>query len=182
MGGHIAQRVAIHHPERTLSLTSIASDTGNPEMPGPSAEVLALPPPPPAGSDIETIIAREVLVWKTLGSPAYPTDEAVLRERIRRDVERNYDPVDLERQAAAVLAEGDRRDFLRRLMVPTVVLHGDADIIVPVENGRDTAATIPGAELRIIEGVGHDIPLQLVTVFADAITAAAARAAGPTPR
>jgi pimeloyl-ACP methyl ester carboxylesterase len=177
MGGHIAQRIAIEHPARARSLTSISSDTGNPEMPGPTETVLALPPPPPAGSPPEDIIARELLVRRTLASPAYPTDDQRLREEIRRDLARGYDAVGLERQTAAILAEGDRREALRQLALPTVVLHGDSDLLVPVANGHDTAANIPGAELRIIEGMGHDIPLQLIPDFADAITAAASAAA-----
>lgn len=175
MGAAIAQLVALDYPERTRSLTSISGETGNLEMPGPTEDVLALPPSPPAGSDIETIVAHQVLVWEVLGSPAYPTDQDLLRERIRREVERSHDPIDLERQEAAIFAAGDRRERLRRLDVPTVVLHGDADKIVPVENGRDTAANIPGAELIIVPGMGHDVPLQLVPTFADAITQAAVR-------
>jgi pimeloyl-ACP methyl ester carboxylesterase len=176
MGGHVAQRIAIHHPERTRSLTSIASDTGNPAMPGPTDAVLALPPPPPAGNPIETIIERELLVRQALASPAYPTDEAQLRAEIARDIARSYDPAGFERQAAAILAEGDRREALRQLTVPTVVVHGDADPLVPVANGYDTAATIPGADLRIIPGLGHDFPAPLIATFTDAITSAAARA------
>jgi pimeloyl-ACP methyl ester carboxylesterase len=176
MGGHIAQLVAINYPKRTLSLTSISSGTGNPDMPGMTAKVQALPPPPPAGSDIESIIKREILVKKTIGSLAYPTDENLLHEQIRHEVERNYDPISLERQTVAVLFGGDRRVELRKLNVPTMVLHGDADPMVPVENGRDTAANIPNAELRIIPGMGHDIPIALINDFANAITTAASRA------
>lgn len=103
-------------------------------MPGMTADVQALPPPPPPGSDIDTIVEREVLVWEALGSPAYPTDEDVLRE-IRRDVERSYDPIDLERQTAAIiLAVGGQRERLRRLDVPTVVPHGDR---TPPRAGRE---------------------------------------------
>ena len=147
-------------------------------MPGMTAKVQALPPPPPAGTDIESIIERELLVHKTIGSPAYPGDEKRLREQIRREIERSYDPIALERQTSAVLAGGDRRGELRKLKVPTVVLHGDADPMVPIENGRDTAENIPDAELRIIPGLGHDIPIALVKEFANAIIAAASRAIG----
>lgn len=173
MGGAIAQRIAIHHPERTCSLTLFFSETGNPEMPGPTEEFLALPPPPPAGSEIEEIVEHEVLVARTLGSPAYPTDEDVLREYSRQNVERDYDPIAQERHSAAITAESDRRELLNRLNVSTIVLHGDSDILVPVENGHDLAANIPGARLIVVRGMGHDIPEQLEPLFADAIALAA---------
>lgn len=174
MGGAIAQRIAIHHPERTCSLTLFFSETGNPEMPGPTEEFLALPPPPPAGSDVETIVEHEVLVAGALGSPAYPTDEDVIREYILSNIERGgYDPIALERHSAAVMADGDRRELLNRLKVSTIVLHGDSDILVPVENGHDLAANIPGARLIVVRGMGHDIPEQLEPLFADAIALAA---------
>ncbi|HUD52409.1 alpha/beta hydrolase, partial [Parvibaculum sp.] len=96
-----------------------------------------------------------------------------------RDAERSYCPSGVVRQMAAAMTNGDRRQKLRRIEVPTMVLHGAADPLVPVEAARDTAASIDGAELRIIEGMGHDIPLQLVETFADAIVAAAERATGP---
>lgn len=178
MGGGIAQLVAIHYPDRVLSLTSLLSDTGNPDMPGPSEEAMALPPAPPAGSDMEEIIKRELAVRKIIGSPGFSTDEEQLRERVRSDVERSYNPMGVERQAAAVMFAGDRREELRNLDIPAVVLHGDADILVPVENGKDTVENIPGAELRIIEGLGHDLPTEIINEFADAIVAAASRASG----
>lgn len=182
MGGNIAQLIAVHHPARVLSLTSLASDTGNPEAPAPTDEVLAIPPPPPAGTPIDELIEREVTARRTLGSPKYPTPDARLREDIRRDIERSYDPAGLERHAAAVMFAGDRRDQLRNLDVPTVVVHGDADPLVPLGNGVETAATIPGAELRVIPGMGHDIPSALVPQIADAIVAAASAAGKRAPR
>lgn len=177
MGGAIAQRIAIHHPERACSLTLFSSETGNPGMPGPTEEFLALPPPPPAGSDVEDIVEHEVLVAGALASPAYPTDEEVIREYTLSNIERGgYDPIALERHSAAVMADGDRRELLNRLNLPAVVLHGDADPLVPVENGYDLAANIPGAELIVVPGMGHDIPVQLEPAFADAIARAAANA------
>lgn len=176
MGGGIAQLVAINHPHRVLSLTSIFSDTGNPEMQGPSEEVMAIPPSPPAGSNIEAIIERELTVWEIIGSPDYPVDKGVLREWIIRDTERSYNPVGVERQAAAVMFAGDRRDGLRKLNIPVMIIHGDADILVPVENAYDLEENIPDAELRIIEGMGHDIPMELIEEFTDAIITAAERA------
>lgn len=179
MGGMIAQLIASEYPERTLSLTSIMSTTGNALLPPPKPRVMKLfvSPAPPA-SQMEAVIDRGIKTYQTIGSPGYPTDESTLREWVTRDATRSYSPSGVVRQAAAAVTNGDRRPKLRRITVPTVVLHGDADPLVPVEAGRDTAANIPGAELRVVEGMGHDIPLQLVDVFADAIVSAAERATG----
>lgn len=179
MGGMIAQLIASEYPERTLSLTSIMSTTGNALLPPPKPRVMKLfVSPAPSPNHTDAIIERGITTYQTIGSPAYPTDEETLREWVTRDATRSYCPAGVVRQAAAAVTNGDRRPKLRRIAVPTVVLHGDADPLVPVEGGRDTAANIPGAELRVVEGMGHDIPLQLVDVFADAIVSAAERATG----
>lgn len=183
MGGMIAQLIASEYPERTLSLTSIMSSSGNAMLPPPKPRALGLffSPAPPV-SHREAVIQRGIKTYQAIGSPAYPTDEAVLRKWVVRDMERAYYPAGVMRQMAAVMTNGDRRPRLRRIDVPTVVLHGDADPLVPVEAGRDTAANIEGAELRIVEGMGHDIPLQLIDTFADAIVASAERATGVKAR
>ena len=179
MGGMIAQLVAANHPEKTLSLTSIMSNTGNPDLPQGSPEAMgALLAPAPAPDDIEAIIARGINTWKVIGSPGYPTDDQQLRQWVMRDAKRSYYPQGVTRQFAAIVANGDRRPKLKTIKAPTVVLHGADDPLVPVAGGKDTADNIPGAELRVIPGMGHDFPLGLVPVFADAIEAAARRAAG----
>ena len=179
MGGMIAQLVAANHPEKTLSLTSIMSNTGNPDLPQGSPEAMgALMAPAPAPDDIEAIIARGINTWKVIGSPGYPTDDQQLRQWVMRDAKRSYYPQGVTRQFAAIVANGDRRPKLKNIKAPTVVLHGADDPLVPVAGGKDTADNIPGAELRVIPGMGHDFPLGLVPVFADAIEAAARRAAG----
>ncbi len=178
MGGMIAQLVAANHPDRALSLTSIMSTTGNPALPQakPEAMEVLMAPAAPA-DDLEAIVARGMKAWTTIGSPGYRTDEKTLREWVLRDARRSFYPVGTARQMAAIVANGDRREKLKNIAVPAVVLHGADDPLVPVEGGKDTAASIPGAELRIVPGMGHDFPTSLVQVFADAITAAAARAA-----
>ena len=115
-----------------------------------------------------------------MGGPGYPTDEKRSAGRSSADVERSYYPAGEARHAAVALvaAVEDRREKLKTIKVPTVVVHGADDPLVPVDAGRDVAANIPGAELRIIPGMGHDLPIPLVTTIADAITAAAARATG----
>ncbi|WP_339830167.1 alpha/beta hydrolase [uncultured Parvibaculum sp.] len=179
MGGMIAQLVAANHPEKTLSLTSIMSNTGNPDLPQGSPEAMgALMAPAPAPDDIEAIVARGINTWKVIGSPGYPTDDQQLRQWVMRDAKRSYYPQGVTRQFAAIVANGDRRPKLKNIKAPTVVLHGADDPLVPVAGGKDTADNIPGAELRVIPGMGHDFPLGLVPVFADAIEAAARRAAG----
>jgi pimeloyl-ACP methyl ester carboxylesterase len=182
MGGAIAQFVAIGHPTRTLSLTSIAADSGNPALPVVAKpEAFAnLPPPPPPG-DKAAFIAYQVKVMAALGSPGYPTDEATRHEWVRRSVGRAYYPDGFARQQTVSLvghleSGGYRLNNLKRITAPTVVLHGADDPLVPVESARDIAARVPNADLRIVPGMGHDIPVALVETVADAIAAAAARA------
>jgi pimeloyl-ACP methyl ester carboxylesterase len=185
MGGMIAQIVATDHPEHTLSLTSIMATDGKPGLPViAKPDVTAKIPPPAPDGDKEAYIARQVKALQIIGSPAYPTDEKTLRERVVRAVQRSYYPAGEARQGAAALVTAleDRRAKLRTIKAPTVVLHGAEDPIVPVEAGRDVAANIPGAELRVIPGMGHDLPIALVNTFADAITAAASRATGTKAR
>jgi pimeloyl-ACP methyl ester carboxylesterase len=178
MGGMIAQLVAINHPSRTLSLTSIMSTTGNPGLPQAKPEAMAVLMTPAPEGDIEGAIARGINAWKVIGSPGYPTDDALLREWVSRDVKRSLYPMGTARQMAAIVANGDRREKLKKLNVPTVVVHGADDPLVPVEGGKDTAANIPGAELRVIPGMGHDFPLGLVKTYADAVSSVVARAHG----
>ena len=176
MGGMIAQLVAANHPDRTLSLVSIMSTTGNPEVPQGKPEAMAVLMTPAPEGDIPAAIERGMLAWNTIGSPGYKTDDETLRKWVTRDVNRSLYPVGTARQMAAIVANGDRREKLKNIKVPTVVLHGVDDPLVPIEGGRDTAASIPGAELREVPGMGHDFPLALVDTFADAIEAAAKRA------
>jgi pimeloyl-ACP methyl ester carboxylesterase len=180
MGGMIAQLVAAEHPERTLSLTSIMSNTGNPDTPRASPEAMAvLTNRPPHPSDEEAYLKHTVASARVTGSPAYPADEAVLRANALADVKRCYEPTGFARQMAAVTASGDRRPKLKTITAPTVVIHGEADPLVPVEGGRDTAANIPGAELVVLPGMGHDLPVALYDVIADAIVRVAERSKTP---
>ncbi len=177
MGGMISQHIAASHADRTLSLTSIMSTTGNRRLPRAKPEAMKMLTGRPAGNDPETLIAFGVDVAKTIGSPGYPSDEARLQQRVRSDFARSYSPAGFARQTAAIIADGDRRAMLKCITVPTLVIHGDGDPLVPVEGGRDTAASIPGAKLAIVPGMGHDLPLALVDTIADTI-ASHARGAG----
>jgi pimeloyl-ACP methyl ester carboxylesterase len=177
MGGMIAQLVAADHPEKVLSMTSIMSSSGNPENPRPTPEAWAvLTNRPPHPSDREAYLQHVVASARVTGSPAYPADEAVLRANSLADLERCYEPTGFARQMAAATASGDRRPKLKTITAPTVVIHGEADPLVPVEAGRDTAANIKGAELVVIPGMGHDLPPALYDAIIDPIVAVAERA------
>lgn len=175
MGGMIVQRMAIDHPGRVLSMTSIMS--------APSADVVATPeamavisnPPPSLEADYEAFIAHGMRNARTIGSPAYRWTDIELRERTVAEHRRAFNPAGVGRQRQAIGADGDRTEELRRLNVPTVVLHGADDPLIQPIGGELTAAAIPGAELRVIPGMGHDLPPALYEIFADAICAAAAR-------
>ncbi|HEY5290031.1 MAG TPA: alpha/beta hydrolase [Caulobacteraceae bacterium] len=178
MGGMIAQLVAADHPEKTLSLTSIMSTTGNRALPPAKPEAMAAlntPAPDPA-KDMEGYLANVVASSKVIGSPGYPPDEADQRAFAVSNVRRSYHPVGFLRQYAAVLASPDRRPKLATIEVPTMVIHGEDDALVPVEGGRDTAANIPGAELVTIPGMGHDVPPALYDQIIDAIVRVAEKA------
>jgi len=168
MGGMIAQLVAAGHPDRVLSLTSIMSTTGNPALPRATEEAMAVLLTRPAGLDEESIVAHGVRSAGVVGSPAYPVDPQVLAERVRSDFRRSHAPTGFARQMAAITADGDRRERLKRIAAPTVVIHGAADPLVPVQGGRDTAAAIPGARLKEVAGMGHDLPEALIPEILDA--------------
>jgi pimeloyl-ACP methyl ester carboxylesterase len=175
MGGMIAQTVAIEHPERVRSLTSIMSTTGDRSVgqatPAASAVLLG----PPAASRDE-VIERAVTSAGIVRSPAYPTDEAVIRQRAGEYYDRAFDPAGVARQLVAVMVSGDRTPKLAAVAVPTVVIHGEADPLVDPSGGRATAAAVPGAELVLVPGMGHDLPEPVWPQIVDAITAVAARA------
>ncbi len=176
MGGMIAQTVAIRHPDRLLSLTSIMSTTGDPSLPQatPDAMRVLLTPPP---GDREGNVARGLEAWKVIGSPGFPFDEERMRDIFGRAFDRGYHPAGVARQFAAIVASGDRTAALHDVRVPTLVIHGAADPLIRVEAGRATAAAIPGAKLLVIEGMGHDLPRGTWPQIVDAICAHAADAA-----
>ena len=174
MGGAIAQLAAANYPERVISLTSIMSSSGNPALPAPTpAAATALFAPLPRQRDRDSIVADSIARYETLESPAYPTDCGRLRQLFADEYERNFDPRGVARQLAALIANGDRRPMLQSITAPSVVLHGAADQLIPLACGEDVARNIPNAEFRIIDGMGHDFPVALSKIFADAICAAA---------
>lgn len=160
MGGMIGQLLAIHYPSRVSTLTSIMSSTGEPDLPPPNQEafqILLVPPP----TDRDEYIEETSKAWKYLNGSRYPFDEDRLRTRIGMGFDRGLYPDGTSRQLAAILTSAGRREALRSISIPALVIHGDADPLVPVECGIDTADTIPGAKRLIIEGMGHTLPVEL---------------------
>jgi pimeloyl-ACP methyl ester carboxylesterase len=174
MGGMIAQMVAANHPEKTLSLVSIMSSTGNRALPPAKPEAMAVLMTQPADT-FEGRVENAIKSQKVIGSPGYPADEERLRRNATAAQNRMYYPAGFSRQMAAIMASGDRREALKKVSAPTVVLHGADDPLVPLAGGKDTAENIAGAELVVIDGMGHDLPLALVAQVADVIDKAAKR-------
>lgn len=176
MGGMIAQRFAARHPGRTQSLISIFSTTGNPRLPAARKEAMQALLTRPQSAEESVLVEHGMMLARTIGSPGYPTDEERLRANVTAAVRRSVYAEGPTRHLAAILADGDRRKLLRSLDVPTLVLHGEDDPLIPVAAGHDTAASIPGARLRTIAGWGHDLPLALVDELAGEMAAHASSA------
>jgi pimeloyl-ACP methyl ester carboxylesterase len=168
MGGAIAQTLAIEHPQRLRTLTSIMATTGAPDLPPPAPEALAaLFKPTP--TDQAGYLASYLQTWQVLRGPGFPLDDARDLERAGQNFARGLHPPGVARQLVAVLASSSRREALRSVGVPTLVIHGRADPLVPVECGIDTARAVPGAEPRVIDGMGHALPIALRPQIIDAI-------------
>ncbi|MFF5705131.1 alpha/beta fold hydrolase [Streptomyces sp. NPDC012794] len=175
LGGAIAQTMAIEHPGRVRSLTSMMSTTGGPGVGLPDPRALsALAGPPPRSR--EEVVERMVHSVRVLGSPGFAFDEDAVRERAGRAFDRSYDPLGVARQAVASVASGDRTARLRSLLLPTLVIHGADDPLCHVSGGRATAEAVPGAELAVFAGMGHDLPRALWPEIAALITGLVHRA------
>jgi pimeloyl-ACP methyl ester carboxylesterase len=175
MGGMIVQTAAIEHPERVRSITSIMSTTGSRRVGHPSFRTygLLLGKPP---REREAAIERVIKTFKVIGSPGYPFEEERVREIAGRSFDRGHSAAGVLRQLHAITASGDRTPRLRQLDLPALVIHGKSDILVNPSGGRATAKAIPGARLKMVEGMGHDLPRALWPSFAEEIAATAARA------
>jgi pimeloyl-ACP methyl ester carboxylesterase len=167
MGGMIVQTMAIEHPERVLTMTSIMSTTGEPEygQPHPDAIQALLTPPP---TDRAAYIDSAAVTTKVFSSPRY-YDEAKTRERAAAAYDRSFYPEGAARQLAAIFASGDRAEGLRGLHVPTLVIHGRADTLITCSGGDRTAELVPGATLLMLNDMGHDLPEPLWPLIVDAI-------------
>ncbi|MCL9998226.1 MAG: alpha/beta fold hydrolase [Erythrobacter sp.] len=172
MGGMIAQLMAIHHPERLMSMTSIMSTTGNGRLPQAEANAIGALTAPLKGMDEDTLVAHGLNIIRNIGTPEsaeFPFDEAHQRARVLANMRRSVYPAGLPRQLAAIIDDGDRTKRLGAVRTPTLVLHGEADPLVKLPGGEATAAAIPGARLVTIPGWGHDLPLKLVPRLAGEI-------------
>lgn len=174
MGGMIAQTMAIEAPTRVQSMTSIMSTTGRRTVGWQSPELLPTLIKPRRGGK-EVYIETNSLIWKLIGSPDFPVDPQVLRERGADTFDRGVSASGVLRQMLAVLLQPNRTLRLRNLRVPTLVIHGLADKMVHPSGGRATASAIPGAELLLVDGMGHDLPLPLYDTFVEGIRRTADR-------
>jgi pimeloyl-ACP methyl ester carboxylesterase len=168
MGGMIAQEIAISSPNRVRSLTSMMSTTGNPKVPPPTREATAMLMAPPPTSKQE-YLDRFARTWQVLRVGSFPEDEAFDVSRAERCFSRGLNPAGVGRQLRAILASGSRAARLAQVKTPTLVIHGTVDPLVRPEGGKDTAASISGAKLLMIEGMGHAIPIPMWPQVIDAI-------------
>ena len=175
MGGMIAQTMAIAHPDRVLSLISIMSTTGRRTVGWQDPRLAPLLLAPRQHSREDYVNASERL-WELIGSPAYPVDRDRVRGRAAQTWDRGVSAAGVNRQTMAILAAPDRTPALRRLDVPATVIHGTADRLVHSSGGRATAQAIPGAQLLLVPGMGHDIPPEVAPQVIDAVRRTAARA------
>ena len=170
MGGMIAQIIAAKYPNLTRSLTSIMSSSGDRKLPQATREAQkALFSKRPPIADREAVIAHMMNVYRVIGSPGYPVPDDILRPRMEASIARSYYPEGIGRQLLAILSDGSRVKRLNSIRVPTLVIHGKDDPLVPVAGGEHTAANIPGAKLEIVPGMGHDLPPGLVPILSGLI-------------
>ena len=172
MGGMIVQNLAATAPQRCLSLVSIMSSSGDRGLPWSDLRVLRrLLSRPPAQATFEQQLDHFVALFRALSGPGVPISDDDMRARLQRSLRRSYHPAGTLRQLLGIVASGDRSALLRKIECPTLVLHGDADPLLPLAHGRDCARKIHGARLEVVPGMGHDIPPSLVPVITEKVLA-----------
>mgnify|MGYP006273342775 FL=1 len=165
MGGMIAQRLTWTAPERVRSLVSWMSSSGAPDLPGPQPSVLKAMSVQPLKPGLDQAVRNIQHLLDVMASPAEPEDPLAQAERVRQAVQRAYRPAGVLRQTLAVMSDLDRHELLADITRPTWVIHGRDDPLLPLPCGEDTARRIPGARLRVVDGMGHDIPPGLLQQF-----------------
>lgn len=175
MGGMIVQQIAIDHPDRVRSLCSIMSTTGDPSVGQASPEAMSMLGRPPAADRAEAI-ANGVAASRVIGSPGFAVTDEELTRRSAAKYDRSYRPIGALRQLAATIASPPRTEGLRGVTVPTVVIHGEEDPLINVSGGRAVAEAVPGADLVVIPGMGHDLPEGAWPLIIDAIARNAKKA------
>ncbi|EHR71496.1 putative hydrolase or acyltransferase of alpha/beta superfamily [Burkholderiales bacterium JOSHI_001] len=175
MGGMIAQHLAVMQPQRVASLTLIMTTSGARHLPGPKGAVRAAMISRPRSNAPEDVVDHLSHLWGLIGSHTHPPEPQRFRERLLATVKRAWRPAGTARQLLAVIADGDRSGLLGRIACPTVIIHGQQDPLVPVAAAHDLATKIHGAELDVLEGMGHDLPLPLLPRMAAGIAGAVQR-------
>lgn len=169
MGGMIVQSMAINHPEKIISATSIMSSTGNPDLPKATDAAMVALQERPASTDRETVLRHNMKGRRVYQSPAYPMSDEALYQKCATEYDHMYYPEGATRQYAAIIADGSRVERLKKVDLPFLVIHGKADPLVPVEGGIDTAKHVAGAKLELIDGMGHDLPVELCPRYVELI-------------
>lgn len=176
MGGMIGQLLASHFPNRLLSLTSIMSTSGARSLPRTPVKITRQLIRRSQDNGFDAYLKNAVNTYRLIGSPDYMPDEETLKQKITTSYNRSYHPQGYSRQLTAVIVSGDRVNALKKITTPTLVIHGNADVLVPVEGGIDTARHIQHARLELIDGMGHDLPTPLLPRFIELISDHAAAA------
>ncbi|MBX3502760.1 MAG: alpha/beta fold hydrolase [Alphaproteobacteria bacterium] len=171
MGGMIVPHMAARHADRVRSMTVIMSSSGRRGLPPGKPEAMKMLMTRPMSDDRAEVLRHSMALRRAIGGPAYPENEEVLRATVERQVDRRYYPQGVGRQYYAVIADGDRTALLKSLKLPTLVIHGSDDPLLPVECGRDVAASVPGAAMHEEPGMGHEIPGPLCQSLAAKIAA-----------
>jgi pimeloyl-ACP methyl ester carboxylesterase len=176
MGGMIAQHLAVTHASRVRSLTLMMTTSGSRRLPQPAWDVKRVLLSRPDRGTREAIVAHYERLLHVIGSPAYRPEPVALRMRLEAMIGRSWHPAGTVRQLLAVAADGDRSAMLGSIRVPTHIIHGDADPLVPLPAGHDLHRKIAGATIDVVPGMGHDLPAQLLERYAEGIATVARRA------
>ncbi|MFT6988418.1 MAG: pimeloyl-ACP methyl ester carboxylesterase [Paraglaciecola sp.] len=171
MGGMIAQLIAIHHPHRVKTLSSIMSTTGYKKLPAIEKNIRKTIMQKPATTDYKGRMDYHVKKWQVIGSPDYPSSDTYLNEYVDSMLKRGITTQGTIRQMLAIMSAENRQDALSKLALPSLVIHGDSDGLVNVAGGKATAEAIPNATLKIYPGMGHDFPVELIPNIVDDIVA-----------